>query len=404
MRMKLISAMAIATVWAGSAQAVSIDENAYPYVGASYIYEIPDSSRDSDSGNGFGLNVGWPLAAYGYRNLAAELTFHTLTRQRDIDGKDDYQSGLMLDLVYDLGNYGWGTGNDVSGQFKPFVLAGLGAVQDDVRGNKSEFFGANVGVGALIPLPWYNLAARLEGRVLGQMNDESVPGEDYLIDYRVSLGLQLPLTILFKPSSAVVESSQTCELAVVDPVTGRSDCGTDTDRDGVLDGLDQCPATPEGAAVDGRGCPVDMGTDADGDGVPNEIDQCPDTQIGTQVDAVGCVITQSMVLRGVNFENDSAVLTQEATGILDDAATSLRNQLNVRVAIGGHTDNVGNDAYNQALSEQRAESVKQYLISHGVDASRIEAAGYGETQTVASNDSSEGRAENRRVEFNLIVD
>lgn len=405
MRMKLISAMAITTLWAGAAHAVSVDDNAYPYVGGNLMYEFPDSSRDSDNGEGFGVYFGWPLAAYGYEKWAAELTFHTLRRERNIDGKKDYQTGMMLDLVYDLGTYGWGAGESAYGQFKPFLIGGLGVVQDDVRGNKGEYFGVNLGAGALIPLNFYDLAARLEGRVLGQSNDESVADEDFLIDYRISLGLQMPLSFLFTESTPVVEApSETCELAVVDPVTGRSDCGTDTDRDGVLDSLDQCPATPEGVAVDGFGCPVDVNTDEDGDGVPNDIDLCPETQLGVQVDATGCVITQSLVLHGVNFENASAVLTVEATAILDDAAASLRNQSNVRVAISGHTDNVGNDVYNQALSEERAESVRQYLISQGVEGLRLEAAGYGESQPIASNDTPEGRAENRRVEFNLIVE
>jgi outer membrane protein OmpA-like peptidoglycan-associated protein len=78
-----------------------------------------------------------------------------------------------------------------------------------------------------------------------------------------------------------------------------------------------------------------------------------------------------------------------------------RNPL-VRIEIGGHTDAVGNDASNQLLSEQRAQSVSNYLVSNQVDASRIESKGYGETTPIATNDTEEGRALNRRTEFKVI--
>jgi len=400
MRKKILCAAAVATLWGGSAFAVTTDGYEIPYVGGAYSYEFPDSQRDSDDGQGFQINLGWPLSDYGYSRWAAELTFHSLGRERDIDGRKDYQSGLMLDLVYDLGEQGLGGEYKV----KPFVLGGLGVVQDDVRGDKHEHFGINLGGGLLFPLNWYGMAARLEARVLGQDNDKSVAGEDVLIDYRVSLGLQIPLTPLFAPSGETSMPAQACELAVVDPVTGRSDCGTDSDRDGVLDGLDECPLTPEGTAVNARGCPVDVGNDEDADGVPNDADACPGTQQGLRVDARGCAIPQNIVLRGVNFENDSARLTVEAKRLLDDSATTLKNQANLKALVAGHTDSNGADAYNQALSQERAQSVRQYLISKGVEGSRLTAEGFGETQPLASNDDASGRASNRRVEFRLVTE
>ncbi|MDD3762232.1 MAG: OmpA family protein [Nevskiales bacterium] len=402
--MKLISAAAIATVWMGSAHAVSADDQEAPYIGGAYLFEIPDSARDSEVGQGFQAQFGWPLSGYGFDRWAAEVTLHTLSRDRDIDGKSDYQTGLMLDLVYDFGMYGWDESNPNAPRFKPFVLAGLGVVQDDVRGDDHNHFGINVGGGALFPLDWHNLAARFEGRILAQDNDKSVPSEDLLIDYRLTFGLQWAIGGYVAASEPVIAPVEDCELAVVDPVTGRSDCGLDSDRDGVLDSLDQCPSTQEGATVDARGCPVDLGGDVDADGVPDEIDQCPDTAAGVEVDVNGCVVAQTLVLRGVGFENDSAVLTEDARAILDDVAASLRSQPNVKVEIGGHTDDIGNDAYNHTLSEQRAESVRQYLIARGIDPNRLVAVGYGEFNPIASNETAAGRAENRRVEFKLIVE
>lgn len=405
MRKMLIPAAAAALLWSGVSSAVTVDGYDIPYIGAGYMHEFGDSSRDSDNGDGFEVRLGWPLSKYGYDNLAIEGTYHSLRRDRDIDGNPDYQRGLMLDVVYDFGLYGWGGDASVGPRFKPFVLAGLGLVQEDVRGDEHEHFGINVGAGLLMPLNWHGLAARFEGRVLGQDNDKSVDGEDILVDYRLSLGLQLPLTFIFTTADrAAPLPAADCDVAVVDPITGRSDCGLDSDRDGVLDGLDECPATPPGSAVDSRGCTLDLGSDADNDGVPNDADRCPDTPAGAQVDAIGCVVAQTMVLRGVHFENDSAVLTSESRGILDGVSDSLKSQPNVRVEIGGHTDSVGNDTYNDNLSQQRAESVRQYLISRGVEASRMVAMGYGEFKPIASNEDADGRAQNRRVEFKLIVD
>ena len=399
MRMKVLCAAAVATLWGGSALAVNADDYEIPYAGAAYLYEIGDNDRDSKNGNGFQLHFGWPLSDFGYSRWAAELTFHSLARKRDVDGKKDYQSGLMLDLVYDFGSQAiGGSGYSV----KPFVLGGLGVVQEDARGSEHEHFGFNFGGGALFPLNWHGLAARLEARVLGQDNDKTVAGEDLLIDYRVSLGLQMPLTFLFAPGSA--PPAQSCELAVVDPVTGRSDCGDDSDRDGVVDGLDECPMTPAGVKVNARGCPVDVGNDEDGDGVPNEADACPGTQQGLRVDARGCALPQNVVLRGVNFENDSARLTAQAKRLLDDSATTMKNQSNLKVLVAGHTDGNGSDAYNDTLSKERAESVRQYLISKGVEASRLASEGFGKSQPLESNDTAEGRASNRRVEFRLVTE
>ncbi|NGY06336.1 OmpA family protein [Solimonas terrae] len=401
--------LAAATMlWAGSAAAVTTDGNEIPYLGAGYNFEIPDSARHSDDGQGAQFTFGVPLATYGYERWAAETTLHMLSRDRHIDGKSDYQTGLLFDLVYDfdnqsIGNFGGGY------QFKPFALGGVGIVQNDVRGDRHEHFGVDLGGGVLLPLGrfgWKGLAARVEARALGQVDSQST-SHNFLIDYRITAGLQLPLFFLFNNSGPAVAPAQECELAVVDPVTGRSDCGVDSDRDGVTDAKDLCPGTPTGTGVDASGCPMSSTPhpgDDDADGVPNEIDRCPGTRSGLQVDASGCMVSQSLQLPGVQFDNNTAVLTDDARKVLKDVASTLKNQPNVAVQIGGNTDNVGNKAYNLMLSQQRAESVRQYLVAHGVDAARLVATGFGDFHPVASNSTEEGRAKNRRVDFKLIVE
>jgi outer membrane protein OmpA-like peptidoglycan-associated protein len=190
-------------------------------------------------------------------------------------------------------------------------------------------------------------------------------------------------------------------------------CPKDSDGDGVWDGLDRCPDTPRGTKVDRNGCPLD----SDGDGVADDKDRCPDTPRGTSVDAEGCPPPpppepretaplpergKALVLQGVNFETDSATLTAESTGILDRVAESLIANPDVKVEVGGHTDSRGSDAHNLSLSRRRAKSVQDYLVSKGVAASQTTSAGYGEKQPIASNDTEEGRLQNRRVELKRI--
>ncbi len=167
----------------------------------------------------------------------------------------------------------------------------------------------------------------------------------------------------------------------------------DEDKDGVSDVNDFCPWTPEGIKVDSRGCALD----ADNDGVPDHLDECPGTPAGNTVNSVGCTI-KIVSLSGVHFAFDSATLTSEAKSILDNAAQIINARSDTRFAIEGHTDSSGPDNYNQSLSERRANSVLNYLVSKGVSASSLSAVGKGESSPVTSNDTREGRAKNRRVD------
>jgi OOP family OmpA-OmpF porin len=154
--------------------------------------------------------------------------------------------------------------------------------------------------------------------------------------------------------------------------------------------------------------------DDDNDGVNNCDDRCPDTAAGTVVGPDGCPQKVVIDLRGVNFkfdrpsvgESDIGPTLQEPTAdsiaILDQAIDALNRYSQITVELAGHTDSIGTDAYNQSLSERRAQIVYDYLTSHGIDASRITSTvGYGESQPIATNDTKEGRAQNRRTELKV---
>ena len=170
-------------------------------------------------------------------------------------------------------------------------------------------------------------------------------------------------------------------------------CPIDSDGDGVPDYLDECSCTPRGMNVDNVGCHLD----SDGDGVPDHRDQCPKTPKGAKVNAQGC-----WILGGVVFDTGKSNIKPAFYAELDAIATTLKNNPAVKVEIEGHTDSVGRAAYNMKLSEKRAKAVMDYLVQKGIDPSRLSAKGFGITRPIASNDTPEGRARNRRVELKPI--
>ena len=110
-------------------------------------------------------------------------------------------------------------------------------------------------------------------------------------------------------------------------------------------------------------------------------------------------VAQKLVLRGVNFDFDKAKIRPGDAAVLDEAAATLKQNPNVTVNVNGYTDAIGTEAYNLKLSERRANAVVNYLEQQGIPASQLVPHGYGKTNFVASNDTAEGRAQNRRVEL-----
>ena len=113
-------------------------------------------------------------------------------------------------------------------------------------------------------------------------------------------------------------------------------------------------------------------------------------------------VVERIVLRGVNFDFDKSKIRPDAAVILDEVVSILSGKPGVQVRVAGHTDHTGPDAYNQGLSERRAASVVKYLTEHGIAASRLSSVGYGESNPIATNETREGRALNRRVELEVL--
>lgn len=176
----------------------------------------------------------------------------------------------------------------------------------------------------------------------------------------------------------------------------------DKDADGIADAHDACPGIV--GVYSANGCP-----DSDKDGVADGDDICPQTP-GLASNR-GCPVVEKEVqdvmtkaLKGVQFEYSKSTLLKTSLPVLDEVVRVMKQNPNYRLDISGHTDNVGDEAQNLLLSESRAQTVVDYLISKGVPAEKITAKGYGETQPKTTNETLEGQAINRRVEFNVVFD
>ncbi len=175
----------------------------------------------------------------------------------------------------------------------------------------------------------------------------------------------------------------------------------DRDKDGVTDNKDRCPDEPGSTKNDG--CPI---TDRDNDGVPDATDRCPDepgpaSNQGCPEVKEDIIEKTAAIAKSIYFDFGSAKLQKRSYGPLDELVQILKDNPSYKLSIESHTDHVGSNAANQKLSDNRSSSVMNYLVNKGIDASRITAAGFGEEKPIASNDSAEGRALNRRSELKL---
>ncbi|MEB0039774.1 MULTISPECIES: OmpA family protein [unclassified Pseudomonas] len=162
----------------------------------------------------------------------------------------------------------------------------------------------------------------------------------------------------------------------------------DEDGDGVPDSRDKCPGTPKGVSVDANGCPPVV---------------APAATEPTVVEEVVVVKEETIVINDVYFKFDSAQLTAADKQKLDLISTRLKREApSAQLRVSGHTDSVGSDKYNKTLSQKRAKSVTDYLVSTGIARSSFVAVvGEGESRPVADNKTAEGRALNRRVEIKI---
>lgn len=359
----------VVLTWAGAAaaQASEVEDRRF-YIAPLVSYSFFDEdSFEPDDDVGGQFSIGKRVSDH----LALELFVSYFT---DVD----LERGLGDDATFDETSYGLGALFFPVPSLLPIygiVAVGEGEYDFDDRDagpaglndQEAEFY--DVGVGLLMPLTDYGIALRAEYRYRSREVDAPNTGDSYRFrNDVVSLGVQIPLGAKPEPQP-VAAPPLVPRAAGVAP--------SDADGDGVIDRWDECPDTPLDSAVDSNGCPVE-------------------------------VAVQTIILKGVTFEFDTAALTRAAERNLDLVVESLKTAKQVDIKVAGHTDSIGPAAYNQKLSLRRAASVKTYLVNHGIDPDRISTVGYGETRPIAPNEEADGsdnptgRAMNRRVELHVV--
>ncbi len=383
MKTKILKIVFLCTILGATTAQAGDYTDGRVYIGVSGGVYALDSDRRTDGQTPFwGLNVG----RFFTDNLSFDIEYTRVETnftqafivENNLNGANGVYNNDDLTV---MGRYHFGEDDG----FRPYIAFGIGAFEHRHMFDERTDMSATLGIGLQSDFKKSGrLFSRFEIASRYVADDKSIPGVSSYTDtmFRASLNVKLgadPRIAQVVEVEAVVEDG-------------------DADGDGVPDSRDRCPNTPAGVAVDQYGCSLD----SDGDGVPNTRDKCPDTRAGAVVDLDGCEVEAVIELKGVHFDFDRATLKPEAAAILDQAAALLADHERVMVEVAGHTDSVGSDSYNQGLSERRANTVRDYLMGKGISASRLTAAGYGEARPVATNDTKDGRHENRRVELVVL--
>jgi OOP family OmpA-OmpF porin len=357
---------------AGASSAMAGAEVGSWYLAPQAVYVDPDSDYNADENIGGSLAIGKVLSKQWDGEISYVETRHDVNgggSKLKLNGPSIYFNRVFLR----------------DSAVNPFIGAGLNIInsRDHGTGAGDRDVGLGIKAGVLADLT-KNGALQLSAEV----GKRSAHFNDTLLDTFAGLGLRFNFGAPAKTTPVVYQAPPAPA-----PVPAAPPPPADSDHDGVIDPQDQCPNTVEGAKVDAKGCEMDH----DGDGVVDRLDRCPKTPKDDKVDAVGCGVNYPLE---VQFDTNSASIKPESYAELDTFVQFFNEVPSAKGELQGHTDNVGKDAYNLKLSQRRADSVKAYVLSKGVDPARITSSkGYGEARPIADNNTVEGRAANRRVLF-----
>ncbi|HAM18201.1 OmpA family protein [Alteromonas macleodii] len=378
-----MAALSLAVISSTNAFAQDSSEPEYKnWFGLSGMYYNTDDSRPLDLTDGGLYDDGRGVAfEYGFRftqSWAARVEFTAL----DLDyAGDGDESGEMVgvDALYFMPNDAW------------FLFGG---VKRQAVGESTTL--GNIGIGK-------HWDIHEDVKLVTEIAAYHDFGEDYN-DYSVKVGIAIPFgkgtpaAPKDSDNDGVVDSKDQCPMTPAGVRVDANGCSIDDDNDGVLNNVDQCPNTPAGTKVDATGCAI---KDSDNDGVVDSKDMCPDTPAGVKVDAKGCTVfdeeTVEITLR-VLFDNESAVVKMPKDPEISEFAEFMKQYPSTTAVIEGHTSAPGSEAYNMDLSKRRAANFKEVMVDmYGIEGSRLETIGYGETQLLDNGKNAEAHRVNRRI-------
>ncbi|WP_224244807.1 outer membrane exchange protein TraB [Hyalangium gracile] len=355
--------------------------------------------RAEDSGLGAALTLGFSLPTGDQEAFASDGEF-TYTPGLIVDYRFD--SGILLSASGGLWNRPDRIFNGTQlGDMAPF---GLATEIPILRGRGITAVGMVHGAVGLDKLP--NQPRDIPAELLFGLRWYSSTGLTFTVGGGGGCGCSLQAPSLRFFSSIVWVPAKTAEWEALEkfkaPPEPPPPPAPDTDGDGLTDDKDVCPKEP--GLLDRGGCPI---RDADGDGVEDSIDRCPDILAGPG-GKFGCPVARIqgnkiLILEPVNFATDQDVILSESFPVLEEVSQVLKTHPEIqRVLIEGHTDSRAGEVYNLDLSKRRAASVRTYLEESGVPAERLCSQGFGQSRPVGENDTEEGMARNRRVEFTIL--
>ncbi len=362
-------------------------------------------------------NLGMKNDGYAIGGLEAQYNLDNSQWSPELSGyytkSADYTTGGNADILRVAGNGVYTFASQ--SMFKPFVKAGLG--YEFIKGrNYSNQNGAflDAGAGAKVSLTDM-IALKLEAIYMAKGNSNNSGNADSNLMTLAGLTFafggeapkEAPVAVAAAVAPAVVDgdddndgvlnSVDQCIYTPANTAVDANGCALDDDKDGVANNIDQCPQTAFGVEVDTKGCKINH--DDDNDGVLNANDLCPTTPAGDEVNSDGCT---KIVNLHVNFARDSYKIVDDSMSDINAYAEFLKKHENYSAYITGYTDSRASEAYNKKLSLNRAKAVVAALVAQGVDATKVKAIGMGEANPIADNATSEGRAQNRRIEAELI--
>lgn len=325
-----------------------------------YGYSVQDSKRDLNDNATYGLNLEYRLT----ENWAAQ----TYWAQTETETRGDTAADSRW---YDYKQYGFNALYYFmpTSSLQPYVQFGAGNAEYEFVGNETQL---NIGAGVRY---FVTDALSVNGALIGFHSTD-----DDLDDGLVQLG------VAYSFGGKAKQQPKPAPAPVAAPA--------DSDGDGVIDPNDKCPGTAKGVKVDANGCELD----SDADGVVDSKDACPGTPAGTAVDETGCRFKQESMELEIQFPTASSTIAEKYQPEVRELADFMKKYPKVAITIEGHTDSQGSNAFNQKLSQQRADSVKSTLVTrYGINANRITAIGHGEEKPIADNATAAGREQNRRV-------